>query len=151
MIAFATSLHDKKGNSTKTQTANSKLGLGFWNRTFAVILLYGGLSTLGVVELDHATGIFPFLSLFDNQGLGIVILAFGTLGMYVVRDRVLDPGQWIPARRFAVGLAGSLAVFSAATEDITLVLVCVMVMIMHIVLPELIEDQPRENGPKGGA
>ncbi len=139
------------GDSTKTQTVNSKLGLGFWNRTVAVILLYGGLSTLAVVELDHATGIFPFLSLFDNQGLGVVILAFGTLGMYVVRDRVLVPNQWIPARRFAVGLAGSLTVASAAREDMTLVLVCLMVMIMHIVLPELIEDQARENGPKGGA
>jgi hypothetical protein len=140
MIALATPLHDKKGNTTKTQIVDSKLGLGFWNRTLAVILLYGGLSTLAVVELDHASGIFPFLSLFDNQGLGVVILAFGTLGMSVVRDRVLEPGQWIPARRFAVGLAGSLAVASAATEDMTLVLVCLMVMIMHIVLPELIED-----------
>jgi len=92
------------------------------------------------VELDHATGIFPFLSLFDKLGLGVVILAFGTLGMYVVRDRVLEPGQWIPARRFAIGLAGSLAVASAATENVTLVLVCLMIMTMHIVLPGLIED-----------
>ena len=115
MIAFATSLQDKKGNTTKTQTTNSKLGLGFWNRIWTVTLLYGGLSTLAVVEIDHASGIFPFLSLFDNQGMVVVILAFGTLGMYVVRDRVLEPGQWIPARRFAVGLAGSLTVASAAS------------------------------------
>ncbi len=79
MIAFATSRHDKKGNTTKAQTSNSKLDLGLWNRIWAVTLLYGGLSTLAIVELDHATGVFPFLSLFDDQGMVVVILAFGTL------------------------------------------------------------------------
>ena len=96
--------------------------------------------TLAAIELDHATGVFPFLGLFDSEGLGVVILACGTLGMYVVRDHVLEPGQWIPARRFAIGLAGSLAIASAATENVPLVLVCLMVMLMHLVLPELIED-----------
>ena len=96
--------------------------------------------TLVAVELDRAIGVFPFLAMFDSNGLGVVILACGTLGMYVVRDRVLEPEQWIPARRFAVGLAGSLAVASAAAENVPLVLVCIMVLGMHAVLPMVLHD-----------
>lgn len=130
----------KKGNSTKIQTASPKLGFEFWNRTFAVTLLYGGLMTLAAVELDRAIGAFPFLGMFNSNGLGVVILACGTLGMYVVRDRVLEPEQWIPARRFAVGLAGSLAVASAAAENVPLVLVCILVLGMHAMLPMVLDD-----------
>ena len=118
---------------------NQKLGIGFWNKTLAVTLLYGSLTTLAAVELDRIMGVLPFLGLFDSTGLGVVIMAWGTLGMYIVRDRVLDPGQWIPARRFAVGLTGSLAIASAVAEYVPVVLVCLLVLLTHLVLPELIE------------
>lgn len=103
-------------------------------------MLYGGLMTLAAIELDRAIGAFPFLSMFNSNELWTIMLACGTLGMYVVRDRVLEPGQWIPARRFAVGLTGSLAIASAAAEDVPLVLVCILVLGMHAILPVVLDD-----------
>ena len=80
------------------------------------------------------------MDLLDSKGLGVVIMACGTLGMYIVRDRVFDQEQWIPARRFGVGLTGSLAIASAVAEYVPVVLVCLLVLLTHLVLPELIED-----------
>jgi len=92
------------------------------------------------VEIDRATGIFRFLSLFDKQGLCVIIVAYGTLGLHFVRHGVLEPEQRRPARWFGVALAGTLAVASATADNLPLVSVCVIVMIMHMVLPRLIED-----------
>ncbi len=123
-----------------TNAANSNLGWSFWNKVWVITLLYGGLSTLVAVELDRIAGVFPFLSLFDAQALAVVIVVYGTLGLHVVRRGVLEPEQWLAARRFGVTLAGVLAVASAAMGHPPLAVVCLMVVAMHGALPKLLRD-----------
>lgn len=85
-------------------------------------------------------GVFPFLSQLDNEGLGVIIVVGGTLGMRPLRAWFLEPGQWIPAQRVAVALTGSLAVASSAAGSMPLVLICLIVTGIHVALPKLFHD-----------
>lgn len=129
-------------DGTKTKTVLAQLGINFWNKIAAVVLGYGGIMTLAMIEIDRATGALSLLGQFDNYSPGaiVIVLAFGTLGLYVLRDRVFEPKQWVPARRVAIALNGVLAVASVVAENIALVSVCLMILVFHVVLPRLIQE-----------
>ncbi len=115
-----------------------QLGFGFWNKILATTLLYGALTTLVAVETDRATGALPLFDQFDNGGLLVIILASGSVGLQLLRKKLAEAGQWIPARRFALALTWSLAVESALAGSLPLVLICLMVLGMHVVLPKVL-------------
>jgi hypothetical protein len=104
------------------------------------MLLYGGITTLGAIELNRVTGVFPFLCKLDDVGLLVLIVASGTVGMHILRQHVVKPEEWSQARWFAIGLTASLAIASAAVGNVSLVQICVMVLGMHAVLPLVLHD-----------
>ncbi len=130
-----------RGESTKTPTDNlTEPGLGLWNKFWAVTLLYGGITTLGAIELDRVFGVFPFLRKLDDVGLLVLIVAAGTVGMHILHKHVVKPEEWRQGRWFAIGLTASLAVAAAAVGSVLLAQVCVMVLGMHAVLPIVLHD-----------
>lgn len=126
--------------STKAEASGSKLDFGFWNKILAVTLGYGGLTVLVALELNRATGAYPFLAKLGTAGLGILIVVSGTLGMHVLRARFFDTGQWLAVRRLAVALTGALAVVTSARGSVPLALICTITTGIHFALPKVLHD-----------
>lgn len=134
----------------KTHAGTTKLGLEFWNKVWATTLLSGGIAMLSAVEVDRATAMLPLVRQLDAYGLLIMILAGGTVSVHFLHHQVLELGQRIPARRFAVALTAVLAIASAAGGSLSLILVCAMVMTMHLALPRILQFGPLDKAPDSG-
>lgn len=94
-------------------------------------LLYGGLNILAAVEFAKWFDVFGGLGDIGNLGLGVLILAWGTLGLYGARKQFIGAGQWRAALQFAKLLTGGLAVLSTITGSGLLTAACLVLFVVH--------------------